>query len=65
MKGKVDTYMNNFDMNKLMNMISKMDKKELEKGIAQASQMLNAKDKEEIMKKLNNMQNGGMNRNNG
>ena len=60
--------MNNFDMNKLMNMISKMDKKDLEKGIAQASQFLNSKDKEEIMKKISNMQGGnsqgnGMNRN--
>lgn len=46
--------MNNFDMNKLMDMVSKMDKKDLEKGIAQASQMLNSKDKEEILKKLGN-----------
>ncbi len=44
--------MNNFDMNKLMDMVSKMDKKDLERGIAQASQMLNSKDKEDILKKL-------------
>lgn len=50
--------MNNFDMNKLMNMISKMDKKDLENGIAQASKFLNSKDKEDIMKKISNMQNG-------
>jgi len=50
--------MNNIDMNKLMNMISKMDKKDLEKGIQQASQMLNSKDKENIMKVLNNNSNG-------
>ena len=43
--------MNNFDMNQLMNMLSKMDKKELEKGIAQASQFLQSKDKDEILKK--------------
>lgn len=46
--------MNDFDMNKLMNMISKMDKKDLEKGIAQVSQMLNSKDKDEILNKLKN-----------
>lgn len=46
--------MDNFDVNKIMNMLSKMDKKDLEKGIAQASQMLNSKDKDEILKKLNN-----------
>lgn len=44
--------LNNFDMNKLMDMVSKMDKKDLERGIAQASQMLNSKDKEDILKKL-------------
>ena len=46
--------MNNFDMNKLMNMISKMDKKDLEKGLAQASEILNSKDKDKILKNLNN-----------
>jgi len=51
--------MNNFDMNQLMNMISKMDKKDIEKGMAQVSQMLNSKDKEELMKKFNNQMNGG------
>ena len=33
--------MNEFDMNKLMSMLSKMDKKDIEKGIAQASKILN------------------------
>lgn len=46
--------MNDFDMNKLMSMISKMDKKDIEKGIAQVSQMLNSKDKDEILNKLKN-----------
>lgn len=46
--------MNDFDMNKLMSMISKMDKKDLEKGIAQVSQMLNTNDKNEILNKLKN-----------
>lgn len=44
--------MNQFDMNQLMNLLSKMDKKDLEKGIAQASQILKTSDKEEILKKL-------------
>ena len=46
-------------MNSLMNMLSKMDKKDLEKGIQQASQMLSSKDRENIMKILNNNSNGG------
>lgn len=45
--------MNNMDMNKLMNMISKMDKKDLEEGLAKASQFLNNNNKDEILKKLN------------
>lgn len=44
--------MDNFDMNKLMSMLAKMDKKDLEKGIAQASQILNSKDRDEILKTL-------------
>ena len=46
--------MNNVDMNKLMEMLSKMDKSELEKGFAQAAKILNSNSKEEILKKLNN-----------
>lgn len=46
--------MNNIDMNKLMEMLSKMDKKDLEKGLAQASQILGNKNKEELLKKLKN-----------
>lgn len=44
--------MDNFDMSKLMSMISKMDKKDLEKGIAEASKILNSKDRDEILKTL-------------
>lgn len=44
--------MDNFDMSKLMSMLSKMDKKDLEKGIAEASQILNSKDRDEILKTL-------------
>ncbi len=41
-------------MNKLMDMISKMDKKELENGLEKASKVLGIKNKDELMKKLNN-----------
>ncbi|MCI9365106.1 MAG: hypothetical protein HFJ54_00230 [Clostridia bacterium] len=46
---------NNMDMNALMSMLSKMDKKDLENGLMQASKMLGSKDKEEILKKLSNL----------
>lgn len=36
--------MNNFDMNTLMKMLSKMDKKDLEAGLAKAQEILNQKD---------------------
>lgn len=49
---------NNIDMNKLISMLSKMDKKDLEKGFSQAMNVLGNKDKEEILKKLGNLQNG-------
>jgi len=35
--------MNNLDMNQVMAMLAKMDKKDLERGIAMANQILNAK----------------------
>ncbi len=43
----------NFDMAKMMEMLSKMDKKELEAGIAKANQILQTKSKEEILKEIN------------
>lgn len=46
--------MNNLNMNMLLNMLSKMDKKDLEKGIEQANQILNSKNKDEIINKLKN-----------
>lgn len=46
--------MNNMNMNMLFNMLSKMDKKDLEKGIEQANQILNSKNKNEILDKLKN-----------
>ena len=35
---------NNIDMNKLMNMLSKMDKKQLEKGLEQVQNIIKSKD---------------------
>ena len=37
-----------------MEMISKMDKKELENGIARANEFIKNNNKDEIIKKLNN-----------
>ena len=44
---------NNFDMAKMMAMLSKMDKKDLEAGIAKANQILQTKNKDEIMREIN------------
>lgn len=41
--------MNNNDMEKIMAMLSKMDKKDLEAGIAKANAILNSKDKDNII----------------
>ena len=43
---------NNFDMAKMMAMLSKMDKKDLEAGIAKANQILQTKSKDEIMREI-------------
>lgn len=43
---------NNIDISKLMNMLSKMDKKQLEEGLAKASQVLNSKDKDKIINEI-------------
>lgn len=45
---------NNLDMASLMAMLSKMDKRELEEGLAKANQILQSKNKDEILKNLNN-----------
>ena len=45
--------MNNIDVNKLMGMLSKMDKKDLENGLSQVSKILNSKDKDTILKEIN------------
>lgn len=48
---------NNIDMAKMMQMLSKMNKSELEAGIAKANQILKSKSKEEILREINNSQN--------
>ena len=50
--------MNNVNMNMLLNMLSKMDKKDLEKGIEQANKILNSKNKDQI---INDLKNGNTN----
>lgn len=44
---------NNLDMAQLMQMLSKMDKKELEAGIAKANQILQSNNRDEIMRDFN------------
>lgn len=45
---------NKMDVAQLMNMLSKMDKKDLEAGIAKANKILQTKSKEEILRDLQN-----------
>ena len=45
--------MNNMDMARLMQMLSKMDKSQLEAGLAKANQILQSKNKEDIMREIN------------
>lgn len=49
--------MNNMDMAHLMQMLSKMDKNQLEAGIAKANQILQSKSKEDIFREINKKQN--------
>lgn len=44
----------NMNMNMLLNLLSKMDKKDLEKGIDQANKILKTNNKEELMEQLKN-----------
>lgn len=46
--------MGDIDINKLMGMLSKMDKADVEKGLEQASKMLGLNNKAELLKKLQN-----------
>lgn len=45
--------MNNLDMAQLMQMLSKMDKRDIEAGIAKANKILQSKSKEDILKEMN------------
>lgn len=45
---------NNNNMNMLLNMLSKMDKKDLEKGLEEASKILKTNNKEDLINKLKN-----------
>ena len=49
----IDLNSNNFDMAKMMEMLSKMDKKDLEAGIIKANKILQTKSKDEILKEIN------------
>lgn len=44
---------NNLNMASLMQLLSKMDKKELEEGLAKANQILQTKSKDEILREIN------------
>ena len=50
--GKDEFNMSEMNFNDMMNMISNMDKKELETKMNQVSQMLNSKTPEEIVKEI-------------
>lgn len=44
--------MNNQDMQKIMNILSQMDKKDLQEGLAKASQILNTKNGNDIINEI-------------
>ena len=44
--------MNNMDMAKLMNMLSQMDKRELEQGLTKVAQILNSPEKDKIINEI-------------
>lgn len=48
---------NNLDISKLMNTLSKMDKKDLEKGINQLNTILKSNDQQKIIDQLKNNMN--------
>ena len=49
--------MNNLDLNKILNIISKMDKKELEENITKAQSILNNSNGLNDLNNLNNLNN--------
>lgn len=48
---------NNIDMSKLLEALSKMNKSELEAGIAKANQILKSKNKTDILNEINKTKN--------
>lgn len=50
---------NNMDMASLMNLLSKMDKKELEKNLNEVSQMLKSTDADSIINEIKNNNSNG------
>lgn len=44
--------MEKFDMATLMNMLSKVDKKDLEKSMQKANEIMNSKDRDKIIQEL-------------
>jgi len=46
-------FLNNLDMANLLKMLSKMDKKDLEQGLAKANEILKTKNKNEIINEIN------------
>lgn len=45
-------FLNNLDMSNLLKMLSKMDKKDLEQGLAKANEILKTKNKNEILNEI-------------
>ena len=45
---------NNFDMKALMNMLSKVDKKDLQASIQKANEIMNSNNRDEIINELKN-----------
>ena len=43
---------NNMDMNEMLKMLSKMDKKQLEEGLSKVSKMLNSPDADKIINEI-------------
>ena len=45
---------NNFDINNIMNMLSKMDKKDLQASIQKANEIMSSNNKEQFINELKN-----------
>ena len=56
-KGGISLNNNNLDISKLMNMLSKMDKKDLEAGLSKINQILGSKDADKIINEIKKNQN--------